>query len=108
MSSVSRPPSLTTSILPKLILLWAPIVGGVVHQFLMFFFNIDGIYVFVNPPGVIYPFVSLEFSWWFVLLIGSTIMGVFAYSNRIGAVPARFVVPFYGYILFLLYLVKPI
>ena len=108
MNSISRPPVLTTSTLLKLILFWAPIVGGVVHQFLMFFFNIDGIYVFVTPPGVVYPFVSLEYTWWFFLLIVSAVMGMSAYSNWVGVVPARFVVPFYVYILFLLYLVKPV
>lgn len=108
MNSVSKPQGLTVSILPKLILIWAPLVGGVVHQFLMYFFGIDGIFVFVNPPGVVYPFVSLEFSWWFFLLIGSAVMGVSAYSNWVGIVPGRFVVPFYVYILFLLYLVKPV
>lgn len=107
MSSTVKP-QLTFASLPKMILFWAPLVGGVVHQFLMFFFDIDGIYVFVNPPGVVYPFVSLEYSWWFVLLIGSSVLGFSAYSTWVGAVPYRFVVPFYVYIVFLLILVKPV
>jgi len=62
MSATTRPPLLTASSLLKLILVWAPIVGGVVHQFLMLFLGIDGIYVFVNPPGVVYPLVSVEYT----------------------------------------------
>jgi hypothetical protein len=89
-------------------LVWTPIVGGLVHQFLMLFFGIDGIYVFVNPPGTIYPIVSLEYSWWIVLILGSSMMCILAYLDRVQSIPGRYVVPFYIYILFLLYLVKPI
>lgn len=92
----------------KQILIWGPIIGGLVHQFLMFFFDIDWIYVFVNPPGYITPFVSLEYTWWFVLLVGSSPMAILAYSERIPNVPRRFALPFYLYVLFLLILVKPV
>jgi hypothetical protein len=108
MSATTRPQLLTPSSLLKLILVWAPIVGGVVHQFLMLFLGIDGIYVFVNPPGTIYPIVSLQYTWWIVLILGSSMMCILAYLDRVQSIPNRYVVPFYIYILFLLYLVKPI
>jgi hypothetical protein len=115
MSATSRSELLPVSALIKTILIWLPIVGGLVHQFLMFLLNTpedpyqgDGIWVFVNPPGYVYPFVSLEFTWWFVLLLASATMAVMAYSHRIQSLPSRFWVPAYGYILFLLILVKPV
>jgi hypothetical protein len=107
MSATTKPQMLTASSLVKLIAVWAPIVGGLVHQFLMLF-GIDGIYVFVNPPGVVYPQVSVEYTWWIVLILGSAMMCVLAYLDRVQSIPSRYVVPFYIYILFLLYFVKPI
>ncbi|MBN1994122.1 MAG: hypothetical protein JW953_15600 [Anaerolineae bacterium] len=103
-------------ILARQFLFWVPIVLGLIHQFLMLILNNppgepkrgDGIYVFVKPPEYIYPFVSLEYQWWIVLLLVSIIMFVLAYSNRVGSIPSRFTVPFYAYILFLLILVKPV
>ena len=92
----------------KQLVLWGPIIVGVVHQFLMYFFNIDRIYVFVTPPGYVYPFVSLEYQWWFVLLLGSSIVCLLSYSNRLSSIPTRVAFPFYLYILYLLILVKPV
>ena len=89
-------------------LLWAPIVVGLVHQFLMLFFEIDSIYVFVDPPGSITPFASLEWQWWIVLLMGTATICIAAYSARLEKVPNRIVVPTYFYILFLLFLIKPV
>ncbi|MBN1218549.1 MAG: hypothetical protein JXM69_06465 [Anaerolineae bacterium] len=94
--------------LAKQAVIWGPIVGGLVHQFLMFFFNIDWIYVFVNPPGYITPFVSLEYTWWFVLLVGSSLISLLIYSGRLQNIPKRTAIPFYAYVLFLLFLVKPV
>lgn len=88
-------------------LLWAPIVVGLVHQFLMLFFGIDSIYVFVDPPGSITPFASLEWQWWIVLLFGTASIAIAAYSNRF-SIPSRIVVPTYFYVLFLLLLIKPV
>ena len=97
------------------LLIWVPVMIGVVHQLLMFFLNTpdnptqgDGIYVYVTPPEYVYPFVTLAYSWWFVLLFGASLTCILIYSNRIGNIPQRFVFPFYAYILFLLILVKPI
>jgi hypothetical protein len=93
----------------RLLMALSLIVVGVVHQFLMLPpFNIEGIYVFVNPPGYIYPFVSLEYQWWFVLLLGSAVMCIMAYADRLKSIPTRLAYPFYFYILFLLILVKPV
>jgi hypothetical protein len=89
-------------------LIWGPIVVGVVHQFFMYFFGIERIYVFVDPPGYVYPWASLEFEWWFVLLLGSAIIGILAYSGKFPRIPSRIAIPFYFYILFLLLLVKPV
>ena len=90
----------------KLLLAWVPIVVGVVHQLLMFSLNIDRIYVFLDPPKYIYPFVTLELGWWAVLTLLTSLLCVLAYTNRIR--PHRIVYPFYLYLLFLLILVKPI
>lgn len=92
--------------LVKLFLVWIPIVVGIVHQFLMFFFGIEGIYVVLEPPGTIYPFVTLEFGWWLVLTSATAIVGALAYFNRIH--PHRLFYPFYIYLIYLLILVKPI
>lgn len=92
----------------KYLVIWGLIVGGLVHQVLMYFFNVQSIYVFVNPPGYVYPFVSLEYQWWFVLLLLSALICISAYSDRLKSIPTRLALPFYVYILFLLYLVKPV
>ena len=90
----------------KQAILWFPIMVGVIHQFLMFLGVSRRIYVFVNPPEYIYPFVTLEFQWWIVLLLGSFFAFVVAYLDRVQSVPSRFSVPFYVYLLFLLILVN--
>lgn len=95
-------------VLIKLVFLWGPIVVGLVHQFLMFFLDIDCIYVFVDPPKYLCPFVSLEYQWWFVLLLITTVVSVLAYLERTKSIPRRIALPTYLYILFLLILVKPV
>lgn len=90
----------------KQAVIWAPIVVGVVHQILMFFFGIDRIYVFLEPPGYIYPLVSLEFGWWLVLTMATALLCLLAYISRIR--PRRIIYPLYLYLIFLLILVKPV
>ena len=92
----------------KQLLIWGPVVIGLVHQFLMFAFKIETIYVFVNPPGYIGPIVTLQFEWWFVLLLGSALVCISSYLGRLQNVVGRMAFPLYVYILFLLILVKPI
>ena len=90
----------------KQALIWAPIVVGVVHQLLMAFFDIESIYVVLNPPGYIYPFASLDATWWFVLTLGTALLCLLAYINRLRS--RRMVYPLYIYLIFLLILIKPI
>ena len=87
-------------------LMWIPLVIGLIHQLLMGLFGVDRIYVFLNPPKYIYPFVTLEFGWWFVLTLTTTVLFVLAYLNRIR--PYRIVYPLYIYLVFLLIFVKPV
>lgn len=97
-----------TPILFKQLIAWGPIVVGLVHQFFMLLFNVQCIYVFVDPPGYIRPLVTLEYQWWFVLLLGSALVCVLAYVERLRSIPRRAALPFYLYILFLLIFVKPV
>ncbi len=97
-----------TPILIRQIIIWGPIVVGLVHQFLMYFFGIESIYVFVDPPGYIEPQISLGYQWWVALLLGSAMVCLIAYSNRFPSVPNRIAIPLYIYILFLLILIKPV
>ena len=90
----------------KQALIWAPIVVGVVHQLLMALFGIESIYVVLNPPGYIYPFASLDTTWWFVLTLTTAMLCLLAYLNRIR--PRRIVYPFYLYLIYLLIFIKPI
>ena len=92
--------------LVKQAIIWGPIVVGVIHQFLMYFLGIERIYIVLDPPGFIHPFASLEFGWWLILTLLSSILCILAYGNRIR--PHRLVYPFYAYIVFLLILVKPV
>jgi hypothetical protein len=72
----------------------------------MYFFEIESIYVFLDPPGYVYPLVSLEFAWWLVLTMTTAILCLLAYIGRLR--PRRMVYPLYLYLLFLLILVKPV
>ncbi|MCB0209072.1 MAG: hypothetical protein KDJ52_07075 [Anaerolineae bacterium] len=92
--------------LAKQFLIWIPIIVGLVHQFLMFFFGIQGINVILQPPGTIYPFVTLELGWWLLLTLVTASICFLAYFDRIR--PRRMIYPTYLYLLFLLILVKPI
>ena len=85
-----------------------PLAVGVVHQFLMAFFGIEDIYVFVDPPGRISPWASLQFEWWIVLLFGTTTLFVMLLLRRLPRVPRRMIYPTYAYLLFLLIFIKPI
>lgn len=89
-------------------LIWIPLLIGLGHQFAMYFLGIDHIYVFLDPPEYICPFVSLEYQWWLVLLLISDVLAILIYSDRFQSIPRRVAFPFYLYILFLLILVKPI
>jgi hypothetical protein len=115
--------SLTPALL-KHILLWIPIIGGLVHQFVMWFYvltrgevtqpeplvgsKFDCMYVFLDPPGYLKPIVTLEYQWWFLLLLVSAFVCILAYLERIRTFPNRLVIPFYLYIVFLLIFVKPV
>lgn len=96
------------SVLVKKFLPWFPIIVGIIHQFLMAFFGIEGIYVFVNPPQYIHPWASLEYQWWIVLTFVTSLMYILMYLNRLPSVPRRIMIPTFVYLLFLLILVKPI
>jgi hypothetical protein len=90
----------------KQLLILAPIVVGIIHQFLMFFFGINRIYVFLKPPEYISPYVTVEIQWWFILLLVSSIICFLTIANRLR--PYRLIYPFYIYVVFLLIFVKPI
>lgn len=95
--------------LVKQLIIWGPIVVGIVHQVLMYFSTTnerDGIYVFLDPPGYIYPFTSLEAAWWIVLTLITSILCFLTSIDRLR--PHRLVYPFYAYLLFLLIFVKPV
>ena len=94
------------SALLKQALIWAPIVVGVFHQLLMALFGIESIYVVLNPPGYIYPFASLDTTWWVVLTLATALLCLLAYINRIR--PRRMVYPLYLYLIYLLILIKPV
>jgi hypothetical protein len=97
-----------TPALFKHILLWIPIVGGIIHQFVMGVFDYDCMPVLLDPPGYLKPTVTLEYQWWLLLILVSAFVFVLAYLERIRTFPNRLVVPFYFYILFLLIFVKPV
>jgi hypothetical protein len=75
---------------------------------MMLLWGIEGIYVFVNPPEYIYPWVSLEFQWWIVLFFVTGLMFVLLFLNRLTSIPHRVVYPVYIYLAFLLIFVKPV
>lgn len=98
----------------KELLIWVPIVVGIVHQFLMFISRdarppdvpVDRIYVVLDPPGYIYPFVTLELAWWIALTLVSSVLCLLIRAHLLR--PHRLIYPFYIYLLFLLIFVKPI
>jgi hypothetical protein len=121
--SDSKVKSLTPTLL-RHILLWIPIIGGLVHQFVMWFSALmrgeaaqpepligskfDCMYVFLDPPGYLKPIFTLEYQWWVLLLLASSFVCILAYLERIRTFPNRLVIPFYIYIIFLLIFVKPV
>ena len=95
----------------KLLLMWIPIVVGVVHQLLMLISRndevpLDRIPVILDPPGYIYPFVTLELGWWLALTLIAAVLCILVRINRLR--PHRLFYPFYIYLIFLLIFVKPI
>jgi hypothetical protein len=96
------------SALSRKLLAWLPIAVGIIHQFLMAVFDIDRIYVFVNPPQYIYPWVSLEYQWWIVLVFVTALLCTLVYLNRLRSLPYRVIYPAYAYLVFLLIFVKPV
>jgi hypothetical protein len=90
----------------KTIIVLMPLLGGVVHQILMFFFDRSAIYVFV-PPTYIYPLVALSYQWWILLVFGATLL-ILPFRARPRRVTQHLSLPVYLYLLFLLMLVKPI
>ncbi len=94
------------SLIVRQFIIWTPIVVGIVHQFLMSFFGISSIYVVLNPPGYIYPYVTLEFGWWVTLTLLSGALCFLSSRGRIA--PHRIVYPIYVYFVFLLIFVKPV
>lgn len=89
-------------------LVWLPLLVGIVHQFLMATAGIDHIYVFVDPPGYIHPWVSLEYQWWIVLVFMTAAVYILVSLGRLRSVPYRVVYPSYAYLVFLLIFVKPV
>jgi len=97
------------------IFIWSPILCGLIHQIAMVIGRFtdnpeqyDKIPVFVNPPGHIGPFVSLEYQWWLVLALGAGIMAFLIGFRRLRTIPTRIIIPFYVYLVFLLIFVKPV
>lgn len=90
----------------KQFLIWIPVIIGIVHQLLMALFDIQGINVILDPPGTIYPFVTLELGWWLLLTLITSSICFLAYFDRIR--PRRIIYPTYIYLIFLLVYVKPI
>lgn len=90
-------------------LIWVmPVLCGVLNQIRMLFSGqIRGIYVFVNPPEYLYPLLSIDVSWWLVLVIGTTVLLGVSYISKQRAV-SRGTYPLYIYLIFLLILVRPI
>ena len=112
--SNARPGNLV-SYFALLTMFWGPIVVGVVHQLAMIIGRskpdperFDQIPVFVDPPGTIGPFATLEYQWWLVLTMTTALMCFLILSHRFSSLPRRVAAPFYIYLLFLLILVKPI
>lgn len=97
--------AVTAGFLKKFVF-WLPVIIGLIHQFRMTVLGVDGIYVVLNPPGHIYPFVTLEFNWWIILTMLTTALYMMTHYNRIR--PRRLLGFFYLYLIFLLVWVKPI
>ena len=88
----------------KLLAIITPILLGIGAQ-IIYFLDISCINVIIDPPGEICPWVSLEWLWWIVILLGCLTFITLAYIERI---PQRFMYPIYIYTIFLLILIKPV
>ena len=96
------------NILLSVLVFGVPLFCGLFNQVRMFFNGkIMGIYVFVNPPEYLYPIVTLDLSWWVVLVLGTGILMGMVYTIKLRAV-SRALYPLYIYLLFLVILVRPI
>jgi len=91
----------------KLVFAWVPVIIGFGHQYLMRSEPNHGIYVFLDPPGYIRPQVTLQITWWFMLLMMSGLLTILLATNRIKNTHNRAIYP-YIYLLFLLILVRPV
>lgn len=91
----------------KLVLAWIPIIVGFVHQFLMLSGGTERIYVFLDPPGYLTPLVTLQFTWWILLLPLSGLLTLLLALNRINNARYRVLYP-YIYFVFLLVFVEPV
>jgi hypothetical protein len=89
-------------------ILTLPIAVGIVHQLLMFMFDIERIYVLLDPPGYISPWASVQFLWWIMLLVVAGGTALLIYLNQLPSVPHRVVYPLYIYVVFLLIFIKPV
>ncbi|MEM7028532.1 MAG: hypothetical protein AAF629_02980 [Chloroflexota bacterium] len=117
---------ITPRALVRLIVQLVPLLVGLIHQIIMWIgqtqpappFNpndplpdcptYDQIPVFVDPPGSLCPWVTLEYEWWIVLALLTTIFYVLISLRRLPNLPRRLAIPFFIYLLFLLVFVKPI
>jgi len=89
--------------------IWGPIVIGIFNQLSMAFLGTESIYVFLEPPkdGRLYPFMSLEVSWWFVFVFITLISMVGTYVSQ-QRVINRMIYPLWLFLCFLLISVKPV
>lgn len=81
-----------------------PVLGGCYAQY-RYARGATEIYVYLNPPGHISPWMSLEWLWWMILFIGTT---TFCYLTLTRRLPRRLFYSVYIYLLFLLVFVKAI
>ncbi len=85
---------------------WIPIIVGLIQQIRINFLGSQGTYVVLNPPGYIYPYVTLETGWWLSLTILTGTLLFLVSRNLIR--PHRLIIPFYIYLVILLLFVNPI
>lgn len=93
----------------KYLVIWGPVVVGILNQIAMSFFGTESIYVFVEPPrdGRLYPFMSLETSWWFIFAFMTLISMIGTYVSQ-QRVINRMIYPLWLFLCFLLISVKPV
>ncbi len=89
--------------------IWGPIIIGILNQLSMAFLHTQYIYVFLDPPkdGQLYPFMSLEISWWFVYAFVTILLMIATYVSK-QRVINRMIYPLWLFLCFLLISVKPV